>query len=571
MPSALVPPPTPSESRDSSSTETPSNGRRQRRTNTSHPADSFWNRAPWSWLVSIRMGLVLLAILTVASIVGTLIDPLERAQAVIYYTWWYKLLLLALAVNMSFATVQTVVKKVLPSRALRLQTNPAFFENASPRGECEFDGDIEQVAAEFRQQGCAVLVEGDVGVARRGWIGRFGAPISHIGMVVVLLAGFISSWVAREGVVRIVEGRSVDTMTLRDKDRTQVPLGFTLALDDFSTGYFPQTRIPSHFVSNVTASLADDVLYSGPVEVNHSPLVKGWRLHQTSYEELPNLQRQTVLVTPPDGSTPISAEISIGQPVPLAGMKDTWMVFEEGGIWNVLENSSVVASGSVTGGHGHGENLSIRAEQFEPDFVLGEDRQVTSRSQELNNPALKVILLSDGKPVATQWLFGRADMKQFSHNANDHYALELMETRMEGEQPTFVVKIADGHSDLLLGQVELALNEEKPIGNATETAEAAAEDQTAGWSVALGAPVTAHATVLTLTRNPTLLIIYGGCGLMMIGLLLGFFVRRREVWFMVNREAGKLCLVAHYRHPTDELDATTASIMGKLASSPVQS
>lgn len=561
MASVLATPATPAPVQDATPTPARSSANRRRRAGTPLPCNAVWNRTPWKWLFSLRVGLVLLVMLTVASIVGTLIDPLERAQATIYYSWWYKLLLLSLAVNMACATVQTIVQKVLPSRALRLQTSSTFYEAARPNAECSYAGGADSIAAEFRRQGCEVLVDGDVGVARRGWIGRLGGPVSHAGLVIVLLAGFASSWVAREGFVRIPEGESATTMKLRGGSGEQVPLGFTLAVDDFSTGYFPRTRIPSHFESHVTASSTEGVLYSGAVEVNNSPQIGGWRLHQTSYEELRGSPRRAVELVPPGSDNAITVEASPGQTVPIRDLAGLAFSLGNGGAWTITKGSEEVASGTLA--TDHGSNLSLRAERFEPDFVLGADRKITSRSQEPNNPALQVTLLSDGAPAARQWLFGREDMKQFSHSSNDHFRLELVETGGTGEKPSFVVSVLDGHSGLLLGTVSLGLGEEVSVGAPESSDEAPAADA-GGWKVAAGEPVAAYATVLTLTRNPAIPVIYAGCGLMMIGLVLGFFVRRREVWFMVDRPAGKLRVVAHYRHPSDEFDASTASVLARF-------
>lgn len=569
MTSAIAPPEASSSNRHESSPRpaAPGSRRERRRPPATPPSRALWNRAPWSLLFSLSVGLWLLAALAVASIIGTLIDPLERAQAVIYYTWWYKLLLLALAVNMACSTVKTIIVKIMPARMMRVQTSPAFFAESEPRGACAYAGDIGPVADAFRRQGCAVAVSGDAGVARRGWIGRWGAPVSHLGLVVVLLAGFASSWVAREGFVRIPEGHSVETMTLRGDDAAPVPLGFTLAVDDFSTGFFPRTRIPSHFESHVTATAGSALLYRGPVEVNNSPSINGWRLHQTSYEELPRVMRHAVTITAPGAASPTTVEVSIGQMVPVPGMEQTSLTLEDGGAWTVHQGTQAVASGRHAGSHGSA--LTLKAERFEPDFVLGADKQVTSRTREPNNPALQVTLSSDGAPALRQWLFGREDMKQFAHSGDDHYAVELMQTNFTGAQPSFTVEVKDGHNGVLLGRVELALGEEKPVGDQAAPDDPAA-DTTAGWNVVVGERVPAYATVMTLTRNPTIPVIYAGCGLMMLGLVLGFFVPRRTVWFAIDRAQHQLRVVGLYRHATSELDRATASLLAKVAAAPAR-
>ena len=61
-------------------------------------------------------------------------------------------------------------------------------------------------ASAFRARGFRVFVEGGEGYAIKGLLGRWGAPISHLGFILVLLGGFASAWFAREGGVWLLEG-----------------------------------------------------------------------------------------------------------------------------------------------------------------------------------------------------------------------------------------------------------------------------------------------------------------------------------------------------------------------------
>jgi cytochrome c biogenesis protein ResB len=529
------------------------------------PGVPIWFRSPWSWFFSLGVGVTLLVVLAIASTAGTLINPLERAQALVFYTWWYKLLLLALAINMSCATVKTVMQKLLPSRALRVQAQRRFYDTAPLSVRIPFAGSAADAARAFQRKGFEARHEGDAGVARSGWLGRFGAPVSHVGLVIVLVAGFASSWVASEGLVQIPEGRSTTTMQMRPDLTVVQPLGFAIALDDFSTGFFPQTRIPSHYLSTVTVREGDEVLYSGPVEVNHSPRIMGWRLHQTSYQELPMLPRHEVEVNGPVLGEPVTVEASPGQTVAIPGAEGMSLALDARMGWSITSASTRVAAGSLASGSSHGAGLSVLATQFEPDFVMGEDRQATSRSAELNNPALNVTLKSEGKPLQSQWLFGREDMRAFTHASSSTHTLALVDVVHEEPGHRFVVEVADAATSHVLGRVLLELGQEvaiEPHDHGEAAAPVAASED--GWTATIGKPVTGYATVLTLTRNPAIPTIYFGCVLMMIGLFMSFFVPRRDVWFLRDAAKGELRVVAHYRHPSRELDRTTAAVLASL-------
>lgn len=531
---------------------------------------SMWSRPPWSWLISIRVGIVLLAILTVASIVGTVIDPLERAQRLVFYTWWYKGLLVVLSVNMVFATLRTIGRRLLAPLKTWIRRSPQYFDTANPGASVPYDGDAVKVAEALRRHGYAAVAEGDFGYGIKGRLGRWGAPISHVGLIAILLSGFAASWVAKEGYIQQYEGRSVSTMRMRGEDDKEVPLGYEIRIDDFETGFFPRTRIPSHYISTITATKGDRVLYHGKVEVNHSPVIEGWAFHQTSFE-LADGPRYRVRIESKDLGAPVEMELSPGQVRPVPGMKGVTAGLMGGASpsWKVFKDGAMVAQGSATGS-GSGATTSYRyrvsveeaesgtavgtytldlnkavslgkgddgaettliADQFQPDFVIGPERTITSRSNQLNNPALHVAIRQGEKEIASQWLFGRDDMKGMMHAAAGKYKLELVEVEEAKANPT----------------------------------DAAAEPTAAPeWNVTILEKVPLYITLLSTSRNPLIPVIYGACGLMMLGLMIGFFTPRKEVWFRVNAKKNLLQVAAAYRYSREELDGSLRAVVKEL-------
>lgn len=528
----------------------------------------IWAVSPWSYFFSLKVGLVLLLVLTVASVVGTLIDPLERAQAVVYYSWWYKLLLVALALNMSCATWKTLMTKVLPAGKPRFQRVAAFYDGSVPSARVPFDGSVDTVAEAFRRRGFRVAVDGVYGYARRGMASRWGAAISHAGLVSVLLSGFVASWVAREGVVKLMEGGSTRTMWLRTDPPTEHPMGFTLQVDDFDTDYFPKTRIPSHFVSTVSTWVNDQPAYRGPVEVNHSPKIAGWRLHQTSYEEYPQVKRYLLSIAGEGLSEPIEMELSMGQQRLFPGSTDLAIQLANATPlrWRISRAGEPIAAGDMAG-EPRGA-LRLRAEQFEPDFIMGPDRQITSRSQELSNPALKVsVVAENGVVVSTTWLFGREDLRGMGHAASGPYHMDLVKAEAKDGRHVMLVSVTDAQSGAPVGDFPLSVGSEVELGGSAGTATTASVTDPA-WTVRVVKPVTAYATVLSLTRNPIIPVIYTGCTLMMLGLMVAFFIRRREVWFWVDGKSGQLRVAAAYKQSLKEFDPSTRAALESLGWKP---
>lgn len=563
----------------------------------SEPPSRPWHKPPLSWLFSIQLGISLLTIVSVASVAGTLIKELPRAQELVYYSVWYRTLLLLLALNIGFATWRTIVEKVLPTRRQALQDSPRFYDGITPTATYATTSTAAQVAEAFRAEGFSVRAEGGLGHAAKGQLGRWGAPVSHIGFVMVLLGGFFSAWTAREGTVRIGEGEAADSMVVWSPEPREEPLGFIVHVDDYDMDYFPNTRppIPSSFVSTVSIfSLDGEIQASQPVEVNRSLKIHGWTFHQSNYDQNPQAQRLVLdlgvdrtpqaVPMPEDPSlflrqderaTTITMEISPGQTRSLPDLSGhDMMLFSLSNAsprrWTIVSRDGRF-SGALSREAGGllASDIVLRADQFEPDLVIGEGGRIASRSQELNNPALAVTVFQGGQPVARPWLFAREDSKKMMHQESGPVELELLEVRGAAADQEFVVAARSAGADTT---VVLRLNEETSLAAPPATAPAQSQpvDEAAAagpWRVRVIGRAPAYYTILTLTRNASIPFIYLGCAVMMLGLLMAFLISRREVWFALDPSSGSLRVAAIYRQPQEEFDASVRRAIKRLGAS----
>jgi len=87
----------------------------------------------------------------------------------------------------------------------------------------------------------------------------------------------------------------------------------------------------------------------------------------------------------------------------------------DGKIYNVQLNSDFKISAT---------SLVVKVGAFIPDFHIGKD-YISSKSKELNNPALQVTVMDGEKEVYRGWLFSKfPDMHTFEH---PEYSLSLAE------------------------------------------------------------------------------------------------------------------------------------------------
>lgn len=529
----------------------------------------------WGFLISLKVGIVLLALLAVGSIIGTLVPPdeatnqsqLQRAQELVFSSWWYLTLLVLLALNMTCATVRNVFGRILPAMHPRPVDRPEFYQVLKPGASIELPNDLDAdtVAETFRRNGFRVFAKGAAGYARRGMLSIWGAPVSHLGFVMLLLGGFISVLVAREGYMTIVEGYSSSQAQF---DGVKQPLDFTVECVDFDTDFFPGTRIPSKYISTVLIHEPGRPPRREQVEVNRSAQVQGWTLHQTSYQELPRSERYRLTLSR-DGGASRTLELSQGQTrsIPDAPGLSITLAQSPPLRWQILENEDLVQAGTLESGQ---SELAIRAVQFEPDFIIGADRQVMSRSRELNNPALKVTIESGDQPIASQWLFGREEMKAMMHATQDSVGLELISIEGSEGNYHFQVEATDPTTGEIIKDLHLHLGETVSLGIDAPGQDPASEPTEANagpWQVRLMERIPHYATTLSMTRNPVLPFIYLGCAIMLVGLVMAFFIRRKEVWYRLDRQTRRLDVVARYRHPREDFDPQVAGILNQLQSS----
>ncbi|MFH1449145.1 MAG: cytochrome c biogenesis protein ResB [bacterium] len=119
-------------------------------------------------------------------------------------------------------------------------------------------------------------------------------------------------------------------------------------------------------------------------------------------------------------------------------------------------------------------NFSFKMAQFLPDFIM-ERTKIYSISKELNNPAAKLNVYKEGKFIFTQWVF---------YNFPDFHPLKV--------------------------DTELKF---KLVG--------------------FDAP---QYTGLKIVKDPGVPIVWTGCGLLIIGLILSFFVFHRRLWIILTKK-----------------------------------
>ncbi len=411
----------------------------------------------WNLFASLRLTIFLLILLATTSILGTIILQQGTPQQYLaeygpnlasildffglfdmYHSWWFLAILALLVLNLVFCSLErlpSLWRQVFHQRvdlspksiqALPLRRNLRGAKVGKGLGE-KIQKTIRRFFGEPRRieksQGLLLYFE-------KGRYGRFGVYVAHLSIIVILVGGMVGSVFGFKGIVRIVEGETVDQVSLRKNGRfVGYPLGYQIRCDDFDISYY-DTPGPNRFVSEYTSSLT--VLENGQeirrqkVRVNHPMTHRGLKFYQSSYGQEAEV---VIRVNERDGVASYEVQIRQGQRV------------------RVPE-----------------DEIALQLLGYFPEVhTFGE--------------GIQVALFSKDQPPRRIWLF--KEIPDFDEKRGGRFVYTL--------------------KDILIREF----------------------------------------TVLQVTKDPGVWVVWIGCGLLILGTIMAFFVPHRRLWVYISSKDGK--------------------------------
>lgn len=417
---------------------------------------------------SIKLAIVLLIILAVASILGTLIPQgrtleeygarygqmaglLMKLQLTgLYHSIWFLALLFLFAVNIVVCTLERFGPKYRRAAAPRIESDPKALLLLKFKDRAKRSAPPALAAAEVKGllTGARYRVkEAAVGprihlLGRKRVLGLFGSDVVHVGLLVILAGGIISGAMSIRGNIQLAEGQV----------KSAPKADFEIRLDKFTTEYYPDGSVKA-WKSDLTVLEQKKPVLSRTVAVNHPLTYKGYSFYQTSYGF--NWDNPGVEVWAKKKSDPAflrKLKIKVGE---RASLDDP-------------------------------EKTALAVTKFLPDFVLGDANEPVNRSNQPNNPAAFVEGTRDGVPVFSGWIFANYPDFAQMHAAND--------------------KDKDKTTDLAF---------ELKSFDAGQFSE------------------------LEAAKDPGVMLIWLGCGLLMFGLALAFYWPTWEIKAVIEDAQGK--------------------------------
>jgi|CXWL01.1.fsa_nt_gi ABC-type transport system involved in cytochrome c biogenesis permease subunit len=145
---------------------------------------------------------------------------------------------------------------------------------------------------------------------------RIGFALTHTSMLLILVGALVTDRFKVEGQLPLWEGQEANEFLERKGDDvSHVALPFTLRLDDFQMDYYPGTRRPAMFRSQVTVR-AGGVDTPAMLQMNEPLHHGGWSFFQSSYQ-IENGREMSILSVSKD---PGQAIVFLGYTLLVVGM-----------------------------------------------------------------------------------------------------------------------------------------------------------------------------------------------------------------------------------------------------------
>ena len=271
----------------------------------------FFNRV-WQFFASVRLSVTTLLLLAVTSIIGTIIPQNQSLDAYrhkfgdaaftvlsglnifdMYHSWWFQFLILTLAINIVVCSMDR-----LPSIWKIVSKKPDFkidrfrrYKNSQEFTINEPSDDLEKKYKTLflKKFGKPVYEASDNGFRLFGEKGRWtrmGVYVVHASILLLLAGGMAGSIKGFEGTVKITEGESTDSITLK-KNQGHVKLNFQIRCDKFEMSLY-DNGMPKEYKSDLTIIENGKDVLKKSIVVNDPLRYRGINIFQSFYGSVPS-------------------------------------------------------------------------------------------------------------------------------------------------------------------------------------------------------------------------------------------------------------------------------------------
>jgi cytochrome c biogenesis protein len=352
---------------------------------------------------SLKCGLLLLGLLGAAMIAGTFIlqrpmaqeGQIEQVYAPqivsllsalglfdVFHTWWFILLLGLLGANITLASIERF------PQVWRLYVRPHLFADVTFIRALPFQREIA-LGARTSEEGISLaattlkhlgypprpesLQQGTLYVEKHRLV-RLAPYVVHASLLIIFAGAIIDGTRGYRGFISLPQGTSTDVVEPLTTPAARHHLGFTLRCDAAGMDPYPDGS-PQQYWSELAVLENGREVARKKIYVNDPLTYKGVRFYQASYIPSSGTPRHLV-------------------------MEATW---QENGVDKRQTLTLVPGTATPLGEQG----AAVALADFVPDYVL-QGNQISSRSDEPRNPAIRLQVMRPGSQPTNAWILAKA-------------------------------------------------------------------------------------------------------------------------------------------------------------------
>ncbi|RLB43227.1 MAG: hypothetical protein DRH12_03580 [Deltaproteobacteria bacterium] len=305
----------------------------------------------WKTFSSVRLTIVLLILIAIASVLGTFIPQREEAvdfarhlnpetlrvfQALglfdMYHTAWFRILIGLLALNLVVCSIDRFPGVWRRFTAEPTPLRPRLFERVPQEQSLEITAPSESVvesvegliSSRYKRVRKKVSDSSTYFYVDKGRYSHFGVYLVHLSVLIIIMGALLGSFYGFEAYVNIMEGDQVSSAMIRGK-MVPVALGFSVRCDDFSVSFY-DNGTPKEYRSDLTFLDNGKKLKSAVVRVNHPVKFRGIVFYQSSYGVVAGDNARIRLVRKASKPEVKYVETHSGQQIPLPGGEGSFVV-----------------------------------------------------------------------------------------------------------------------------------------------------------------------------------------------------------------------------------------------------
>ncbi|WP_238701794.1 cytochrome c biogenesis protein ResB [Mariprofundus erugo] len=264
----------------------------------------------WQRLGSMSLAIILLVVLSVASVIGTVLlqnqdqtDYLQQFGPLwywvfrslglfdMYHTWWFLTILGFLMLSLTSCLWRNVPKmlKEMRSRKATVSAKALKRFNYLKQWQLSSETDTNALQESLRQrlQGWEFRLVEEGGTqylrADKGRWNKWGYILVHSAILVILVGGWMGAQYGFRGNMAVPEGKSEKEISfLQGTETGHLTMPFEVRCNSFSIDFFP-TGAPKEFRSNLTIIDGGKEVLTSDIIVNEPLYYKGVRIYQASF------------------------------------------------------------------------------------------------------------------------------------------------------------------------------------------------------------------------------------------------------------------------------------------------